>query len=164
MCLLPVDDMSDPNEQSGAGGAKSFLTAKNILKTKLYSKALKRTATQAPHPSETMAPGGRPLPRPAAGSSLGAWGALPLQHTSGAEQGRSAAPRAWGARGGQGLVAGQVYQGRMVPVATNHPGRPRGPVHAVTLAPCPPSCGSGHHPWPGPSSRTSSVLQSSRGK
>ncbi|XP_076415916.1 long-chain-fatty-acid--CoA ligase ACSBG2 isoform X3 [Peromyscus maniculatus bairdii] len=46
--------MSDPNEQSGA---KSFLTAQTILKTKLYSKALKRTATQAPHPSETMAPG-----------------------------------------------------------------------------------------------------------
>ncbi|XP_037053742.1 long-chain-fatty-acid--CoA ligase ACSBG2-like [Peromyscus leucopus] len=49
--------MSDPNEQNGAGGAKPLLTAKTILKTKLYSKALKRTTPQAPHPSETMAPG-----------------------------------------------------------------------------------------------------------
>ncbi|XP_059107993.1 long-chain-fatty-acid--CoA ligase ACSBG2-like isoform X2 [Peromyscus eremicus] len=49
--------MSDPNEQSGAEVAKPILTAKTILKTKLYSKALKRATAQASHPSETKAPG-----------------------------------------------------------------------------------------------------------
>lgn len=103
--------MSDPIEQSGAGGAKSFLTAQTILKTKLYSKALKRTATQAPHPSETMAPGGRPLPRPAAGSSLGAWGALPLQHTAGEERCAQSVGGPWGPGpcGGAGVPGGGWY-------------------------------------------------------